>query len=668
MGTIIIWISNNLITTISTAVILFTFIYFLCLSLRIKNLSKSIKKACNDTDCLTTLKGRKLNPLKESYEKTIVIETPDGRKSNMPASELFSEYNTCKEFGINLRLLDTASGTLVGLGLLGTFLGLTIGIWNFDSTSTDNIQSSIQMLLDGMATAFITSLVGMFFSLIYTFFDKRFKHRLSKNLYIFTEKLDNQYYIDDVSLAHLKQEELIKGLYANVKSLIEEQSRNIIGNIQYLNAEGEIVPIGNAVREILTENVEQSRALKSFSTDLALELNNGFDEVMSRQMQQKILPLMENVDATTKAIVEHIDKMAEQVASPATDMIQNVVEELKNSMSEVIAEFNNNLSGSATQELEGLAMQLGTTTQALTNLPQNIENISTTLQLTIDEVKSAVSEISNTSASANSTAMQQMQEQITFATGAISNAIAEVKDVMSGITQSSQEQSNQMINKLSDAADKMGSFLNATVSSLSSSVQESVKNIAEDVNSRQADLMALQEDTTTQTRKLLEAFNTGLERLEKMNEYIAGTMDTFQQAQGQITGSTAHLQTITGDMKQATQLFNKGQNEYATKIAEIQINSQRGIDDITELLGETEKMSNEYVEKFEIIKQGIGGIFAQLQAGLSEYSRTVQATTQKYLDQYSTNLTSTTDALSNAIQLQNEVVETLVDSLNNRKH
>ncbi|MBQ2259071.1 MAG: hypothetical protein II339_02280, partial [Spirochaetales bacterium] len=355
--------------------------------------------------------------------------------------------------------------------------------------------------------------------------------------------------------------------------------------------------------------------------------------------------------------------MAELVASPATDMIQNVVEELKSSMSAVIAEFNNNLSGSATHELEGLAMQLGTTTQALSNLPQNIENISTTLQITIDEVKSAVSDISNTSASANSTAMQQMQEQITFATGAISNAIAEVKDVMSGITQSSQEQSNQMINKLSDAADKMGSFLNATVSSLSSSVQESVKNITEDVNSRQADLIALQEDTTTQTRKLLEAFNTGLERLEKMNEYIAGTMDTFQQAQGQITGSTAHLQTITGDMKQATQLFNKGQNEYATKIAEIQTNSQRGIDDITELLGETEKMSSEYVEKFEIIKQGIGGIFAQLQAGLSEYSKTVQVSTQKYLDQYSVNLTDVIVKLSGIADALVTQVEELNDTL-----
>ena len=85
----------------------------------------------------------------------------------------------------------------------------------------------------------------------------------------------------------------------------------------------------NAVREILSENAQQTKALKSFSTDLAIELNQGFDETLSRQMQQKILPLMESVDATTKTVVEHIDQMAKTVSSPASDMMQRVVDELE---------------------------------------------------------------------------------------------------------------------------------------------------------------------------------------------------------------------------------------------------------------------------------------------------------------------------------------------------
>lgn len=659
------------IPNVSVVIILIVFGMFVWQAYKVRLLYKLLEKATNSDDTLNALKETKIASIAESYAETICIDITERKQTNTPALEIFSEFSTCSAHKINLRLLDTAAGTLVGLGLLGTFLGLTLGIKDFDSSSTQNIQKSIQLLLSGMDTAFITSLVGMLLSMIYSFCDKYWRNRLSKHLHVLTKKLDSLYYIDDRTLDDLNEQALAKSIASTMKEVVEHEMRSVVNalneKLTYNNESGEATTIANAIREILKENQEQSKALKSFSTDLAIELNNGLDEVLSRQMQQKILPLMENVDATTKAIVEHIDQMASLVSSPATDMIQTVVDELKNSMSEMMKEFSSGLSGSATNELETLAHQLGTAAQSMADFPNNMAHISSTLQVTIEEVKNAVSEISHTSANANSTAMQQMQEQITFATSAISAAIAEVKDVMSGISQSSQEQSNQMVSKLADAAEKMGTFLSGTISTLSSSVQQSVKSITDDVNNKQADLIALQEDTTSQTKKLLETFNTGLDRLEKMNEYITGTMNMFQQAQGQITGSTAHLQTITGDMKLATQLFNKSQTDYAVKMEEMQRNSQRGIDAVTELLKNSGNLSEDYVEKFEIIRQGLGSIFQQLQSGLSEYSRTVQATTQKYLDQYSTSLTNTTDALSSTIQQQNEVVEMLVESLNAKK-
>lgn len=659
------------IPNVSVVIIFIVFGMFVWQAYKVRLLYKLLEKATNSDDTLNALKETKIASIAESYAETICIDITERKQTNTPALEIFSEFSTCSAHKINLRLLDTAAGTLVGLGLLGTFLGLTLGIKDFDSSSTQNIQKSIQLLLSGMGTAFITSLVGMLLSMIYSFCDKYWRNRLSKHLHVLTKKLDSLYYIDDRTLDDLNEQALAKSIASTMKEVVEHEMRSVVNalneKLTYNSESGEATTIANAIREILKENQEQSKALKSFSTDLAIELNNGFDEVLSRQMQQKILPLMENVDATTKAIVEHIDQMASLVSSPATDMIQTVVDELKNSMSEMMKEFSSGLSGSATNELETLAHQLGTAAQSMADFPNNMAHISSTLQVMIEEVKNTVSEISHTSANANSTAMQQMQEQITFATSAISAAIAEVKDVMSGISQSSQEQSNQMVSKLADAAEKMGTFLSGTISTLSSSVQQSVKSITDNVNNKQADLIALQEDTTSQTKKLLETFNTGLDRLEKMNEYITGTMNMFQQAQGQITGSTAHLQTITGDMKLATQLFNKSQTDYAVKMEEMQRNSQRGIDAVTELLKNSGDLSEDYVEKFETIRQGLGSIFQQLQSGLSEYSRTVQATTQKYLDQYSTSLTNTTDALSSTIQQQNEVVEMLVESLNAKK-
>lgn len=658
---------TDIITWASVAVIVIVFGFFSKEEWKLYNIKEALKQLLENDNILDAVKSTNMERLGENYSKTLNIETAEGTKSNIPASEFINDDSVCKCYKLNLRMLDTASGTLVGLGLLGTFLGLTLGIANFDSSNTEKINESIQGLLAGMGTAFLTSLFGMFFSLVFTFVDKAIRNRLYKHVNNLTEKLDALYYIDDLAVANINQQNIVNQLYIALKADLQQQTSSLEEKLTYNNAEGGQVTISNAIREILTENTKQSKALMSFSTDLAMELNQGFDETLSRQMQQQIVPLMQSVDATTKAVVEHIDQMAESVSSPATDMMQNVVDELKQSMQSLISEFSTGLSGSATSELENLAMQLGTATQAMADFPKNMENISATLQVTIEEVKHAISEISNTSANANSTAMQQMQEQITFATAAISNAITEVKDVMSGISQSSQEQSNQMVSKLADAAEKMGTFLSGTISTLSKSVQQSVKNITDDVNSKQADLIALQEDTTSQTKKLLDSFNAGLDRLEKMNEYVSGTMNGFKQAQGEITVSTSNLRSISGDMKLATELFNKGQNDYVAKLAQLQTASQKGIDHVAEVLKDSGQMSEEYVQKFEVIKQGLGSIFAQLQNGLTEYSRTVKDTTDKYLAQYTSSLTQTTGALASAIERQNEVTEMLTDTITRNK-
>ena len=740
--------TNNSLTYYFSGLIVAVFVLFFFQLIKLIFLYMSIAKANKSENILESTGKTPLKWILAKYENSINIQVGNVKKTNVPASEFFSEFSACKAHNVNLRMLDAASGTLVGLGLLGTFLGLTLGIEGFDSSNTENIQNSINNLLSGMGTAFYTSLFGMTLSIIFTFIDKVFRNKLSKQLFMLNERLDEMYYIDDNNVNALNQERIANLLFNNLKHEMEKQTSSMIvkteeaaHNLQekivYTNNEGQVTTIGNAIREILSENTEQTKALKSFSTDLAIELNNGFDESLSRQMQQKILPLMENVDTTTKAIVEHIDKMAEQVSSPATDLIQNVVSELKGCMSNIME----TMSGTATAGLESLSTQLSTAAQAIMEFPQNLSTVSATLESTIEEVKNAVNDISSTSASANNTTMKQMQDQITYATTAISNAISEVHEVMNGlsntsqeqsrimvdklaeaaekmsqyldntmtslsssvaesvkgisedisrkqenllvlqsemmtkmentmngITQSSQEQNGRMVNNLSEASERMGMFLNETVSTISAKMRQSMQDMATDVSSKQMELLTLQETTTAQTRVLLETFNKGLERLEKLNTHIAGTMNEFQVAQGQIVGSTAHLQTVSNDMKQATTQFGKSQTEYSSMIEEMQRCNQGSIENLYKLLNDTGEMTEGYVEKFDIIKEGIGGIFQQLQNGLSEYSRTVQASTQKYLDQYTASLTNTTDSLSSAIRELDDAVEMLVDTFNSRKH
>ena len=155
--------------------------------------------------------------------------------------------------------------------------------------------------------------------------------------------------------------------------------------------------------------------------------------------------------------------------------------------------------------------------------------------------------------------------------------------------------------------------------------------------------------------------------MERINESVSGTIDSIQQAQGQISGSTAQLQSITSDMKTASQIFNQNQNDYLIKAEEMQMKNSQGINAVTELLKNSGELSQDYAQQFMVIQEGLGNVFQELQRGLSEYSRTVEESTKSYLSQYSTSLTNTADALSSTIQQLYEVVETLVETLNNKK-
>ena len=83
---------------------------------------------------------------------------------------------------------DYAPTLLTSLGILGTFTGIVSGLLNFD---IEHIDTSISTLLGGMKTAFLTSVIGVCFSIglkiIYT-------------LGVKTEKLEEEQTIDAESV------------------------------------------------------------------------------------------------------------------------------------------------------------------------------------------------------------------------------------------------------------------------------------------------------------------------------------------------------------------------------------------------------------------------------------------------------------------------------------
>lgn len=61
------------------------------------------------------------------------------------------------------------SGTMTGLGILGTFIGLSLGLGSFNGDDIYTISDNVGPLLSGMKVAFHTSVYGIIFSMVFNF-------------------------------------------------------------------------------------------------------------------------------------------------------------------------------------------------------------------------------------------------------------------------------------------------------------------------------------------------------------------------------------------------------------------------------------------------------------------------------------------------------------------
>ncbi|WP_214495002.1 MotA/TolQ/ExbB proton channel family protein, partial [Thermosipho sp. 1244] len=76
--------------------------------------------------------------------------------------------------------LDFYPNFFITLGILGTFLGIVVGITNLRFENEETLKLGINGLLSSMRTAFISSIAGIIFSITSHFMNKKLFIELAK--------------------------------------------------------------------------------------------------------------------------------------------------------------------------------------------------------------------------------------------------------------------------------------------------------------------------------------------------------------------------------------------------------------------------------------------------------------------------------------------------------
>ena len=121
----------TIITIVAVAVIVSVAICYSRPLLRLRNYAKTLKESKDLSDL--SQRCTFLSDLCSDYDSTRTIDKEGEKKTLHHAEDFFNSSELASARGINLKHINSAPGVLSGLGVLGTFVGLTFSVITFDS-------------------------------------------------------------------------------------------------------------------------------------------------------------------------------------------------------------------------------------------------------------------------------------------------------------------------------------------------------------------------------------------------------------------------------------------------------------------------------------------------------------------------------------------------------
>ncbi len=112
--------------------------------------------------------------------------------SQQEANQILSDIEDyINEDSLSIRswqnVVQQVPSTLTGLGILGTFIGLILGIQGIVFSSVDATLSAVETLLNGIRVAFYTSISGVILSLLFNFLYRISWNLMERNCSLFIE-------------------------------------------------------------------------------------------------------------------------------------------------------------------------------------------------------------------------------------------------------------------------------------------------------------------------------------------------------------------------------------------------------------------------------------------------------------------------------------------------
>ena len=266
----------------------------------------------------------------------------------------------------NYNVCTQVAGILTALGILGTFLGLVLGLRSFDFSNADQMTSSVEALVGGLNVAFYTSIYGVTLSILYNIIFRRITTGL-------TQELNHFYDAFTSALEPVSQKAMVERMDSR-----QAENNALMQDIKALLDERLGERLGHQMAETLTPVFDRIiQSLDSMMLDFHKEQANSLEKIVDAFVDRMGGALNSHV----KALGESVDELSQAQKTMSVELQRLIKQIVKTSKD--TSQINEH-AGIILEQLSGYIPLLTQTSQDSAKVIENMVKWSEDIQKMTD--------------------------------------------------------------------------------------------------------------------------------------------------------------------------------------------------------------------------------------------------------------------------------------------
>ncbi|MFU1213396.1 type I Zorya anti-phage system protein ZorA1 [Escherichia coli] len=628
--------------------------------------------------------------LEDGEEKIVRI------RATAPSASFFSEQQLV-DIPLNTEFFKHLPGILTGVGIIGTFYGLMIGLNHFDPSTPEQVSSSVNNLLRDVLYAFLGSAFAITFSILITWLEKFCLAKCYKYLEKFTAALDALYdsgvgeeYLASLvkssnesatQARHLK-ESLVTDLrdmllhLANSQKVENERLATTLSTTYRETGQQFAEQVSGAIENSLKSPLDKiAGAVQTASGDQSGMVQNMLQDVLTAFMAkldttfgQQFTNLNEMMGQTVGAIqtmqtgfgalLQDMRQVSDDSRQGSAQLIEQLLSEMKSGQQAMQAGMNDMLTSLQTSVAKIGAEGEGAGERMARQLEKMFADSEAREKAQAEHMTAFIEAIQNSVQQGQSATMEKMAasvESLGEQLGSLFGQIDKGQQQISANQQANQQSLHEQTQRVMSEVDDQIKQLVETVASQHQGTTETLRLLAEQTNRQIQDMQT----GADKMRLAAERFEHAGDRVSEANHLTADVLNKAQSAGSSLSLATSELTSVVADYRNNREAVSKSIAMLELLAANTQSEQTTRNQFIVDLKQHGERLQS-YNREAQAFMENVSDVLGK---GFEDFSEGVSRSLDKTLGKLDVEMAKASTLLAGSVEQIGESVSELDDVL-----